>query len=218
MATKGGRKPRGIRNNNPGNIRISKQKWQGKVPVEENTDGEFEQCVSMAYGVRMMGRTLLTYEKSGRDTIEKIIKSWAPPNENNTEAYIKFVADALDIPRTRKIDIDDYEIAFPLVKAIIQKENGLNNGKPWVSDEVIREGLFLAGISGTPSKAKDKEAAAVIGGAGAVTAMVPWEQITALSPLVQTIVEAAPWVIGVVLLGAAAYFGYKAYKARTTHV
>ena len=116
------------------------------------------------------------------------------------------------------LDSDDYEIAFPLVKAIIQKENGLNNGSPWVSDEVIREGLFLAGISGTPQRSKDKERAAVIGGAGAVTAVIPWDQIATFSPLFQTVVEAAPWVIAVVLAGVAGYFAYKAYKTRKTNV
>lgn len=210
--------PRGIRNNNPGNIEIGPNKWQGKVPKEQNTDGRFEQFVDMTRGVRALARTLLTYEKKGFNTVAKIIGRWAPTSENNTILYIEFVASKMRVDPQAVIDIDDYEIASQLVKAIIQKENGLNNGKPWVSDEVIREGLFLAGISGTPQRSKDKERAAVIGGAGAVTAVIPWDQIATFSPLLQTVVEAAPWVLGVALAGAAVYFAYKAYKTRKTYV
>mgnify|MGYP003533551919 FL=1 len=41
---------RGIRNNNPLNIRLSADKWQGMR--EEQTDKAFVQFKSMAYGYR----------------------------------------------------------------------------------------------------------------------------------------------------------------------
>ena len=74
--------PRGIRNNNPLNIRIGNN-WAGeKTP---NTDGTFEQFVSMAYGIRAALIIIHNYMyKYKLTTIEKIISRWAPRFENKT--------------------------------------------------------------------------------------------------------------------------------------
>jgi len=78
--------PRGIRNNNPLNIRIGNV-WLGEVA--EPTDPDFEQFVSMVYGLRaamvLMRRYYFHYK---RRTIAAIVSAWAPPAENNTQAYI----------------------------------------------------------------------------------------------------------------------------------
>ena len=85
--------PRGFRNNNPGNIRISDMPWRGKTPRQDNTDGAFEQFTSMAYGVRAMTILLRTYIKRKKlDTIEKIIPVYAPATENDVETYIQVVS------------------------------------------------------------------------------------------------------------------------------
>lgn len=53
---------RGVRNNNPFNIKMSnKNNWLGKVKHSSNTDGTFEQFISMKYGLRAGVRLLKNY-------------------------------------------------------------------------------------------------------------------------------------------------------------
>ena len=84
--------PRGIRNNNPLNVRRSKDKWLGLRTVQ--TDAEFCQFETMAYGWRaafvLLTRTY--YHTYRLYTIRAIISRWAPPNENNTKRYIENVS------------------------------------------------------------------------------------------------------------------------------
>ena len=84
--------PRGIRNNNPLNIRRSKDQWQGLK--KEQTDSAFCQFENLAYGWRAAFRLLTrTYYHTYRlFTIRAIVSRWAPPNENNTRAYVENVS------------------------------------------------------------------------------------------------------------------------------
>lgn len=112
---------RGIRNNNPGNIRIANNNWKGKVPVGENTDGSFEQFISPEYGIRAMGVLLRNYINQGDNTIQEIISRYAPSNENKTDSYIKFVSSKMGILPYQTL----YNFNVPsLVEAIIAFENG----------------------------------------------------------------------------------------------
>ena len=82
---------RGIRNNNPGNLRKG-CKWLGLSPVQ--TDKDFCQFKTMEYGIRALLITLRTYYiKYGCNTVRKIISRYAPPNENLTDSYIKFICE-----------------------------------------------------------------------------------------------------------------------------
>jgi len=89
--------PRGIRNNNPLNIRRSGDKWQGLKTQQE--DKEFFQFSTMAYGWRAAFRLLCHtyYGKYKLRTIRAIINRWAPPKENNTSSYIMHVAERIGI-------------------------------------------------------------------------------------------------------------------------
>lgn len=85
---------RGLRNNNPLNIRHSASRWQGSRV--EQTDKAFVQFTSMTMGYRAAWRILETYYKhfEGQHkpfTPRNIIYRWAPPNENDSEAYLKSV-------------------------------------------------------------------------------------------------------------------------------
>ena len=97
--------PRGIRNNNPLNIRRSKDKWKGLRA--QQTDAAFCQFESMEYGWRaafyLLTRTY--YHKYRLFTIKAIIQKWAPPNENNTKAYIANVSKLTDIEPDEPIGI-----------------------------------------------------------------------------------------------------------------
>jgi hypothetical protein len=77
--------PRGLRNNNPLNIRHSADRFRGEIA---GTDKSFKTFSSLAYGYRAAFVILGTYLSQGCNTIEKIISRWAPPAENDTESYI----------------------------------------------------------------------------------------------------------------------------------
>ncbi len=78
---------RGYRNNNPLNLRLSSNRWKGKVPASENTDGAFEQFTTMAYGFRAALKNLQSYiDKYHCDTIQSIVTKWVPASDATTYA------------------------------------------------------------------------------------------------------------------------------------
>ena len=137
---------RGVRNNNPGNIRRSPlNKWRGRVPPEQNPDPDFERFVSPEYGIRALAIVLINYQgRYGCDTIEAIIERWAPRVENNTAAYVRAVSRAMRVPPTARLDLRDYETLRNLVEAIIAHENA---GYRY-PQHVVAAGLQMALLSG----------------------------------------------------------------------
>lgn len=127
---------RGLRNNNPGNIRKSADKWQGLRA--EQTDSAFFQFTEPKYGVRALGKILLNYRaKYGLATVRDIINRWAPPVENNTASYVSQVSRALNVQADATIDVS---ARLPeLTAAIIVHENGTN---PYTAAQ-IREWVYL---------------------------------------------------------------------------
>jgi hypothetical protein len=139
--TQTGRTPRGIRNHNPGNIRRSSDPWQGLA--ERQSDVEFFTFKSPIYGIRALARTLITYQdKHGLRTIRQIIGRWAPPVENNTNAYVRAVVEETDLDADQLLDLHNFDYLFPLTKAIIKHENGQ---QPY-TDAQITKALVLAGV------------------------------------------------------------------------
>lgn len=117
--------PRGLRNNNPGNIRISRTVWAGQVIP--GTDRSFCQFQTMAYGYRAMLMTLRNYRrKHGCSTVADFIRRWAPPIENDTAAYIRSVCRTLQVPDSYVPDIDDRTVMCNLAAAISKVENGVD--------------------------------------------------------------------------------------------
>lgn len=84
---------RGIRNNNPGNIRNSERNdWKGEVSKADKKDQVFEEFETMSDGVRAMMRLLQKYQRSyNLHTVKEIVERWAPRNENDTAAYVRTV-------------------------------------------------------------------------------------------------------------------------------
>ena len=82
---------RGLRNNNPGNIRLGKTPFKGEIAGGDKAFRKFENII---YGYRAMMIILHRYYYTYHlRTVAQIIRRWAPENENNTQAYIKKVAD-----------------------------------------------------------------------------------------------------------------------------
>lgn len=131
----GNKTPRGIRNNNPGNIRWGDE-WQGLVDKPRRTDKSFCQFTSPEYGIRAMVIILRNYQRNyGLRCIADMINRWAPPNENDTQAYINSVAQATGTGADQPIDLNDSRKLFPLLQAIIRHENG---SQPYSFDVFVR--------------------------------------------------------------------------------
>ncbi len=77
---------RGLRNNNPGNIRATTVDWQGEV---KGTDSSFETFEAVEFGIRAIFKLMGTYyKKHGCINIRDMVNRWAPPVENDTKKYI----------------------------------------------------------------------------------------------------------------------------------
>lgn len=114
--------PRGIRNNNPLNIRIGNT-WLGELP--QPTETEFEQFVTMKYGLRAAFIILRRYiNRYQRNTIAQIVSSWAPSSENNTLKYIDYVSAQIGIRPDAEITYADKDTMCRLVAAMAQYECG----------------------------------------------------------------------------------------------
>lgn len=116
--------PRGLRNCNPGNIRITKDKWQGLRP--QQTDKSFFQFTEMKWGYRALIITLQNYHRRhGCRTITDYINRWAPPSENNTGGYISRVCKEMEVPNSYVPNVDDKATMCAFAAAISQVENGV---------------------------------------------------------------------------------------------
>lgn len=115
---------RGLRNNNPGNIRNSSTVWIGEVTPSK--DKSFKQFKSMAYGYRATIKLLQNYRKIHNcQTVSDFIKRWAPPSENNTSGYISRVCSEMQVPNTYIPDIEDKNTMCAFAAAISLVENGV---------------------------------------------------------------------------------------------
>lgn len=116
-------KPRGLKNNNPLNIRKNNTKWQGLA--EEQTDKSFFVFVAPEWGYRAALRTLQNYKRMhGLTTIRQWVNRWAPPVENDTEAYIRCVCQRTGMPESAEPNIYNKTIMCNIVAAMSYMENG----------------------------------------------------------------------------------------------
>ncbi|MDR1761093.1 MAG: structural protein P5 [Bacteroidales bacterium] len=115
--------PRGHRNNNPLNIRHSKDVFQGET---KGADKSFKTFSTMPYGYRAAFVTLGTYLSRGWNTIEKIISHWAPPTENDTQAYIATVVKYSGVAADEVLTATCGGKYILIVSAMSFVENGIN--------------------------------------------------------------------------------------------
>lgn len=113
--------PRGIRNNNPGNIEFlpAGRAWRGQI----GSDGRFGIYDTPASGVRAIGQQLLKYARGGIDNVRELISKWAPGHENPTDAYVLNVAAGIGVGPSDRIDVRANLPA--LAGEIIRQENGM---------------------------------------------------------------------------------------------
>lgn len=115
--------PRGLRNNNAGNIRISKTVYKGEVVP--STDTAFKQFKTRGWGYRAIFVLLESYSKKGFKTIRQMISRYAPENENHTEKYISYVAQSAVVSPDEVLDVKNKNTMILVVCAISKMENGV---------------------------------------------------------------------------------------------
>lgn len=126
---------RGLRNNNPGNIDRTSVRWKGMAAVQR--DPRFITFTSAQWGIRAMARILLGDWREGQDTIASLIHEWAPPVENDTDAYVRAVGKACGVDPYQPCNVP--ALLPKIIKAIIRHENG---AQPY-SDDLIQLGIDL---------------------------------------------------------------------------
>lgn len=113
---------RGMRNNNPLNIRKG-ENWQGLR--ETQTDSAFCQFVSMEYGLRAAFVTIRTYmNKYALGNVASIVRRWAPPSENNTDKYVEAVCKDAQIAPFHALKFSNKEQMVDVVAAMVKVECG----------------------------------------------------------------------------------------------
>lgn len=116
-----GKMSRGLRNNNPGNIR----------PVSRNqaNDGAFTIYRTPEEGWGALGKQLKAYANAGLDNVASIISKYAPSSENNTGAYIQSVTANMskrlgsDVGALTRLDLSDPRVLKALMQSITEHEN-----------------------------------------------------------------------------------------------
>ncbi len=141
--------PRGVRNNNPGNLEASSSNpWVGQT----GSDGRFAKFETPEHGIRALGRNLISYQRQGIDTVGEIINRWAPPSDNNdTAAYIKAVCAQLGVTANQPLDASNPDTLQALCAAIIKHENG---SQPYSQDQLSTGVSAALGLSQLPTSNK----------------------------------------------------------------
>lgn len=130
---------RGLRNNNPGNIRLGGSRFRGE---ENGTDPAFKTFEAPEWGVRAIFVVLNTYRvRHGLTTIAAMIERWAPAVENDTAAYVSLVSAWSGVSASQELDTRSAAVMIPIVAAMIRMENGTP-----LAPDIIEKGwnLFIA--------------------------------------------------------------------------
>lgn len=140
---------RGLRNNNPLNIRHSADSWQGAR--EEQTDNSFVQFETMAYGYRAAWKVLESYWKHFRRhrqpfTVENIIRRWAPSAENPTDAYVRTVLNLTSLGGNERLPRPFMGFAIDKLVRLLAAMTTVECGIPYAEVDVqaIWDGYELA--------------------------------------------------------------------------
>ncbi|MFS1583644.1 MAG: lytic transglycosylase catalytic [Candidatus Arsenophonus phytopathogenicus] len=112
--------PRGIRNNNPGNLNFVGQRGA----VRESPNGRFAKFNTAFEGLQALSSQLNRYAERGLNTVEKIISTWAPASENNTQAYIEKISGKLGVSPDTVLNLSNPAVMTSLMSGIVEHENG----------------------------------------------------------------------------------------------
>lgn len=128
--------PRGLRNNNPGNIVRTAEQWRG-MSQDQSTDSRFVVFDSPVWGLRALARILRKYNAAGLLSVRDIINRWAPSTENDTGAYVAAVAQSVGVSPTQPLLMTDDTLSR-VMEAIVQHENGQQPYAPELFAQAIQ--------------------------------------------------------------------------------
>ena len=133
---------RSVRNNNPGNIRISAEDWVGKI--DNPNENAFETFATPELGVRAMTKQLYTYQNRGKSTVRDMIYTWAPPSDNNDSAnYAARVAAAMGVDLNSSVDLrNNPALTAKMINAMIIEEGGSEASAYFAS--AVNSGISMA--------------------------------------------------------------------------
>lgn len=116
---------RGIRNNNPGNIRKDGSVWRGEVAGPDKSFKTFE---TMAWGIRAIYHLLNNYRLLyGCDTIEKMIRAVGASRRRERYGELHFHGvEPFRVPRTSRLTTTDRSVMEPIVRAMLRVETGMD--------------------------------------------------------------------------------------------
>lgn len=133
--------PLGLRNANPGNLRVGPIAWQGQIGENKG----FVVFDTLRNGLRALARLLLIYQdRYGINTVRKTIERWAPSSENDTEAYIAAACAVLECKPDDRFNFSDANFLFWMITAIGSHENGAKAFAENVSDFEIEAAIAEA--------------------------------------------------------------------------
>lgn len=133
--------PRGIRNNNPLNIRKGST-WKGERPNQ--SDPAFEEFTSMEYGIRAAFKLMRNHitgfsgTRKKMNTIRKLISVWAPPSENATAHYVEHVAFTVNRDPNDIIDPNDRKLMCAIARTMAWVETGV-----WLDKQIFESAWDL---------------------------------------------------------------------------
>jgi len=134
-------RPRGARNNNPGNLNYA---GQAGAHLESGKGARFAAFDSMQDGVAALARQLQLYGGRGTDTIDEIVKTYAPGADgNDVAAYVQALTGSTGFKAGQHLNMTDPTVLSALIRGIVNQEG---NGA-YVSNQDILSGI-MAGSKG----------------------------------------------------------------------
>lgn len=142
--------PRGIRNNNPGNLNYV---GQNGATLENHVTPRFARFNSAFEGFAALGKQIKAYYNGTSkaagyqklQSVEDIISRFAPASENNTQGYINKLSKMLGVGRGDSLNIHDPQVLATLMNGITQIENGKN---PYAPEMVLKAAQSTVGAGG----------------------------------------------------------------------
>ena len=115
---------RGVRNNNPLNIKKKvSNAWDG-IAEDQSGDSIFATFESAEYGIRAALRTLVTYQNKHKlKTPSEMLARWAPPSENIVSDYVATVKDLSGLSMDDPMVIGNNQKTLDLIRSMVAMEN-----------------------------------------------------------------------------------------------